>query len=94
MELSEELGGNMLNFAIYTPGNIPVYTATYPGDIAMVDSTHFALTIPHSVTRKFFGTLTARLCVCSSDLTLVNAGEQEMAMEWDADPLSINPITE
>jgi hypothetical protein len=54
MELSEPLGGNLLKVGIYNNFGGALYETVYPddGEIVEIDSTHYALTIQHAVTKN------------------------------------------
>lgn len=92
MELSEPLGGNLLKVGIYNNFGGALYETVYPddGEIVEIDSTHYALTIPHSVTKKFSGQLNMRLVVFAADLSMVNAGETSIPMTWESEPANNN----
>lgn len=92
MELSEPLGENLLKVGIYNDFGGALYETVYPddGEIVEIDLTHYALTIPHSVTKKFSGQLNMRLVVYSEDLGMVNAGETAIPMTWEGEPANLN----
>jgi len=90
MTLSEELGNNKLKLGIYTSTGKPLFETCWPDDglIEQVDSTHYTLTIPHETTKKFLGSTTLRAAVYTQDLTLVNAGENAIVINWAAEPVT------
>lgn len=92
MELSEPLGDNLLKVGIYSQYGGALYETVYPddGEIVEIDSTHYALTIQHLVTRNFVGPLNMRLVVFAADLSMVNAGETSIPMTWEAEPANKN----
>lgn len=92
MELSEPLGSNLLKVGVYNQHGGAVYETVYPtdGEIVQVDSTHYALTIPHTITKRFIGLLNMRLVVYSEDLGMVNAGETSIPMTWEGEPANLN----
>ena len=87
MELSQPIDGLDMKAGIYTPTGKELFCAYLSdGGITAVDGTHLLLELPNSVTRRFAGATTLRLAIFKDDRSLVNAGENCIALNWQAEP--------
>lgn len=87
MELSQPIDGLDMKAGIYTPMGKELFCAYLSnGGIKAVDGTHLLLELPNSVTRRFAGATTLRLAIFKDDRSLVNAGENCIALNWQAEP--------
>lgn len=83
---------NKLKVGIYSPMGRPLYETNYPddGDIVKVDDKHFILELLPAVTIKLQGKTSLRLCQYSSDLSVVNSGENDITLIWEPEPVNKN----
>lgn len=80
--------GMKLKAGIYTQTGKPLFETTYPDDqtIEKLDENHFAMEIPHRITRRFVGPTTLRLVIYTADKNFVNAGENPIEIYWQEEP--------
>ncbi len=89
---SRSIGEGMtLKVGLYTPFGKPLYETTYPGgDIVKIDDLNYSLKLTHNLTRRLQGATSLRFSIHSSDLTFVNAGENDMTLVWEKEPVNAN----
>lgn len=91
IEVAHPLNGNKLKVGIYSPLGRPLYETNYPdGDIVKVDDKHFILELAPAVTITLQGKTSLRICQYSSDLSVVNSGENDMTLIWEPEPVNKN----
>ena len=91
MKISKALApGIKLKIGIYTHLGKALYETYWPDEdaIQQVDDTHLVLEIPHSETCKFQGPTTLRAALFTNDRKFVNAGENQIPLQWEPEPVT------
>lgn len=89
---SRSIGEGMtLKVGLYTPFGKPLYETTYPdGDIVKIDDLNYNLKLEHDLTRRLQGAVSLRFSIHSPDLSFVNAGENDMTLVFEKEPVNAN----